>query len=680
MDFSTSQEFFVNMKHIPDPSSQEYDAFFQNELDKIENGFTVNGVYIDGWLYWHTNHWKINIDFEENKIIKRQLLTPYLRDNEWTIAEYRKKALEAKKGLVVVGSRRIAKSEWSSSIIARSATIFQGSENVIAAGNGPDLKLLADKIDRGLSNVHPYFIWYRVENDWKKQVTLGYKEKAGGIRRAFSSIFPRNLDDGNNTEAVAGITAYELIFEEIGKYPFLRCLEAAIPALTSPYGWRASPFFIGTGGAFEKGSDAESLFNDPEAYNFLAVEVKDEPKKYGLFIPGTYRMEAKQDCKLGEWLETEKGITVPKNSEIYNLHFQYSDVEKAKKTILEEREKAKRANNQEAYLKAVMYYPLTPAECFLTASHNMFNPENARIQKQKVLDNEIKGANIFLEHDGEKIVPKNTDKQPITEYPHKPNADKDCPIIVWEAPIPNAPRGLYVCGVDSFKESESKYSDSLGAVYIFKRIHSITDEKFQDMIVASYVAKPASKDKWNEQARLLIKWYNAIALVENDELSFIDYMKAQGDSMYLAKTPQFARQEMPNSNTLNREYGVSRSNARMREFLHGLLKRYLLHTVSREKDDQGSIIKEKLGIAQIFDLGLLDEIIKFDPDRNVDRIVAFELALAMANELDPISKITSVEDDPRRIHFFNKEKQKSSGIFSKSNTYYRKDKIKNLFK
>lgn len=676
----TSSEFFINMKSIPDVTSQEYEAFFKNELAKIENGFTVNGVHIDGWLYWYTNHWKIHkfIDDKQNKVTKRILGNPDFRDTEWIISEYRQKAREEKKGLIVVGSRRLGKSEISASIIGRSATIYEGSENVISAGNGPDLKLLSDKIDKGLNNVHPYFYWSRVENDWKKQVTLGYKERTTDVKRPFSTILPRNLDDGNNTEAVAGITAFEFIIEEIGKFPFLRCLEAAIPAFTSPYGWACSPFLIGTGGAFEKGDDAEKLFRDPEAYNFLAIEVKDEPKKYGLFIPGTYRMEAKENIKLGEWLEMEKDIKTPKKSELYNLDFQYSNIERAKIQILHDRELAKKANDQEAYLKTIMYYPLTPEECFLMASHNMFNATSARIQKQKVVENSLYGSAVFLEQDGEKIVHKSTDKQSIKDYPHKPNEDKDCPIMMWEPPIASAPRGVYVAGVDSYKTSEAKYSTSLGSVYIFKRMHDISGENYQDMIVASYVARPKDKDKWNEQARLLIKYYNAEALVENDEMSFIDYMISKNDQMYLVKTPQFARDQTPNSSTLSREYGVSRSNPRMREFFHDLLKRYLEHTVSIEKDDKGSIIKERIGVTQIYDTALLDEIAKFNPDGNFDRIVAFELALAMASQLDPIGKVSSLEDDPRRQYLFNKDKKKG-GLFAES-SYRRINKFKKLFK
>jgi hypothetical protein len=116
----------------------------------------------------------------------------------------------------------------------------------------------------------------------------------------------------------------------------------------------------------------------------------------------------------------------------------------------------------------------------------------------------------------------------------------------------------------------------------------------------------------------------------------------------------------------------------MRDFLHDLLKRYLEHTISVEHDENDNVIRERIGVSQIFDTALLDEIAKFNPDGNFDRIVAFELALAMSSQLDPIGKVRSLEDDPRRIAYFNKEKPTSS-IFQ--NTFTNKyKKIKSLFK
>src|SRR5688572_25045665 len=113
MSIITSPELYLNIKSIPDESSIEYDAFFKNELNKIEYGLTINGVYIPGWLYWHINHWTIYMDEEDpiNFSIKRKSGHPQLRDNEWMIAEYLTKAEKKRKALLVVASGRLEKSE-----------------------------------------------------------------------------------------------------------------------------------------------------------------------------------------------------------------------------------------------------------------------------------------------------------------------------------------------------------------------------------------------------------------------------------------------------------------------------------------------------------------------------------------------------------------------------------------
>lgn len=668
-------EFFINMKSIPDKTSREYDAFFEEELHKIEYGFTTNGIYIPGWLYWHTNHWKIYYDVEDkvNGVIKRKFDTPLLRDNEWEFAEVREEAIRRKMGLMVTGTRRYSKSEIEASVIGRSSTIYEGSENVIAAGNDKDLKLIADKIDKGLNGIHPYFRWTRIENDWKKQVTLGIKDK-DGARMPFSSILPRNLDDGHNTEAIAGITAKELVIDEGGKFLFLRCLEAAIPAFTSPFGWRCSPLIVCTGGSFEKGQDAEKLHLNPEAYNFLGLEMKEEGKKYSMFIPGTYRMEAKEDCKLGEWLSKEKGVNIPEKSELYNLSFQCKNEEKALSIIHAEREKAKQANDQEAYLKAIMYYPLTPEECFLTASFNMYNTDAARAQKNRLFSEGVTGSYVELYHDGEKIQHKFVDKKPILEYPIKANADKDVPIVIWEMPIKDPPFGLYTAGIDPYRQGQAKFSNSLGVVYIFKRVHNIFDEKAKNEIVACYAARPNEKSKWNEQARLLIKYYNARALCENDEISFIDYMISKGDEQYLEPEPQYLKSRIKNS-SVNRKYGIHRSAGEIRNHLDNTLKTYLDTVIKVDKDESGSVIKEYTGVYKIPDPALLDEIIKFNPDDNYDRIIASQLAISLGEYLNSTLGIIDESDGDRRMKSYQNIKKKSLFTNKQSFTTFNKRRL-----
>lgn len=103
--------------------------------------------------------------------------------------------------------------------------------------------------------------------------------------------------------------------------------------------------------------------------------------------------------------------------------------------------------------------------------------------------------------------------------------------------------------------------------------------------------------------------------------------------------------------------------------MHGLLKQYTEETLSRELSENGSIIKEVLGINRIFDYALLEEIIGFSEDANCDRIVALECALALCTELDPLyGSVGKTEEDPRFKAIFSKEKKQ--GMFSKVKTSF----------
>jgi hypothetical protein len=207
-------------------------------------------------------------------------------------------------------------------------------------------------------------------------------------------------------------------------------------------------------------------------------------------------------------------------------------------------------------------------------------------------------------------------------------------------------------------------------------MHDITGEKYQDMFVASYVARPDKKETWEEQARLLIKYYNARTLCENDDISFIEYMKAKGDAHYLEKQPQWLMEIVPNT-TVKREYGIHRSSQKIIDYLHNCLKKYLEETVLTEKDDAGNITKQILGVSKIFDPVLLEEVIQYNDQGNFDRIVAAELAIAQAYKMDPImGRVGGSGDDRVRAMFANKSK---NTLFSESRGLFNTQKRNKLF-
>ena len=662
------KDWYINQKRLPDRESAEYKPFFDFHREICLNGCMMNGVYINPFLYWHLNIWHTEVDvIDERGRIYQKYANPLLRDNEWVVTNEIDRAQQEKRGLVILGIRRFAKSVIEASYIGWGATFDENSQNVIAGLNAPDIKLITDKLDKGLNFLPEAWRWQRVEDNWKNQVTLGIKTK-GGERIPFSQILIRNLDEGNNEEAIAGTKPRKLIIDEIGKGNFLRGFQAAVPGFTTPYGWGCSPILTGTGGDMKRFMDAKTLMFDVDNFNFLTYNnEKDEKRVHGLFISYKYRMEAKEPSTLGAYLNQ------PADSDLHNVSMLVSNEQKAKETTESNLERLKKAGDRVAYLKEKMYYPIEVDDIFLNEDTNIFDIEAAKRQKFRLQQQERTGTPVILFHDEDRIKHEFTDKQPITNFPLKNSDLKDAPVVIYEFPMENPPYGLYVAGVDPYRQGQAAYSTSLGSVYIYKRMHDITSEKYQDMFVASYCARPDKKETWEEQARMLIKFYNARTLCENDDISFIEYMKAKGDAHYLEKQPDWLKEIVPGT-TVRREYGVHRSSDKIRDYLHNCLKKYMEEVIHRETDGDGNVTKEFRGVSKIFDPMLLEEIIQYNDQGNFDRIIAAELAIAQALKMDPILGKVGGSGDERLKALFRPNKKNQ--LFTESRGMFQRKKSK----
>jgi hypothetical protein len=657
------KDWYLNSKRVPDKLSEHYDEFYKYHKEICLRGCVMDGLFINPFLYWHLNFWNTEVDIlDEYNRISQKYSNPLLRDNEWIITNEIERAHEQRKGLVLLGVRRLAKSVIESSYIGWGATFDENSQNIIAGLNAPDIKLITDKLDKGLNFLPEAWRWQRVEDNWKAQVTLGIKTRAGE-RIPFSQILIRNLDGGANEEAIAGTKPRKLIIDEIGKGSFLRAFQAATPGFTTPFGWGCSPILVGTGGDMQSFQDAKGLMFDAANFNFLDYpDAKGGTRRHGLFLSNSFRMEGKDHSTLGAYLEK------PKESPLHQVPMLVSNKEKADKFLDDKLENLRQAGDRVAYLKEKMYYPKEVDDIFLNEDTNIFDIDAAKRQKARLLENERTGTPVILYDDGQGVKHEFTDKLPISNFPLKNSDMKDAPVVIYEFPISDPPYGLYVAGVDPYRQGKAAYSTSLGSVYIYKRMHALTGEKYQDMFVASYCARPEKKETWEEQARMLIKYYNARTLCENDEISFIDYMIAKGDSHYLEKQPAWLQEIVPNT-TVHRDFGIHRSAEKIRDFLHGCLKKYSEEVIHEEKDDDGLVISQTKGMAKIFDPVLLEEMIQYNETGNFDRIIAAELAIALAMKLNPMIGTIGGIGDPRINALFNKkEKLKlfapSSSMFS----------------
>lgn len=668
----TSKDWLVNQKILPDIESEEYEAFWDYQRDLCIQGCYIDGCFIPPELYWHLNIWKTMVDYTVEiggKIVVRdELRNPNLRDNEFIIFNAIDQAQREHKGLAIGGSRRLSKSTAMSSYLGYGATLDQNSQNVLVGTNSDDLKTMINMLDVGLNNVPPAFKWDRVEDNWKQQVTLGIK-KRNNEKIPFSRLIIRNVDGGNNEEAIAGTKPRRLVIDEAAKNPFLDAYQAAVPGFTTAEGILAcSPIVSFTGGNADKFADARKLMFDVAAYNFVEWQDEDNPRRtHGLFLGNKYRQDAKIDSTLGDYLHDKvdinlhrQDVDVNPKSELFSVPMKVSSEKKAEEILLNTLETLRKGNDKKKYLKEKMYFPIKVDDIFLNTNVNMFNVEAAKAQQNRLKElSTFKGYAVEMYHDGVEIKTKSSSKEIITEYPLKEQSP-DAPVCIWEHPIPHPPKFLYLFGCDPYRFGKAHYSDSLGAIYIYKRIHNITGEGFQNMLVASYVARPETKEEWYEQARLLIKYYNAYGLVENDEPSFIEYMKSKKEAeIYLAPAPKI-QQTLVQKSTLTRDFGISRSSKNVRSYLHSLLKGYMDDPLQNDYDEDGNPINTVSGVTRLLDHSLLEEIINFDDDANVDRIVAFECALCLAADLEMQMGAAQNTSDPRLKGFYQPNKVNST--------------------
>lgn len=662
----TSPELFINMKSYPtNPDSDEYFDFWEAEKEKCRNGVTINGVYISGWLYWHINHWRIWIDGELDEWgeIPRISSTPQLRDNEWLLAEAEFNAKMERKGLIICGSRQFGKSEFIASYTARTALLFEGSQNVVVGSNSDDLATITSKIDYGLLNCSPYFRMPRITRNWDDgEVLLGYKDGKND-NHLWSTFWVRNTQDGRRTEVTAGTTMKSLIYDEIGKAPFKKSFIASKPALLSKHGWRCIPILVGTGGAFDKGNDAESIFNDPGSQNLLEFPHSTKPGvKVGLFVPGTYRQDAKKETTLSEFLGLEKGTEL-------DIPMQVRDIPKAMQIIEDNLKAAKRDPDPTIYLKEKAYYPLEEEDMFIPITETVFPIDLLQGQLEFINQNHIQSECVELYKDREgKIRHKPTTKVPVTTFPIKPSDNNEGVVQIWEYPVIDAPPGLYTAGMDPYKFSQAVYSDSLGALYIYKRVHDLSGEGWRNMVVACYVGRPKEINKWHETARLLLDFYNCKVLCENQDMSFINHCLAKNDAFkYLERTPSFLDEIHPNS-TVNRVYGIHMTND-IKGYLIGRIIEYLTEVIDVEYDDQGNKVKERLGVTRILDPMLIKELMKYAKKGNFDRVISFGLTLAMAKNMDPVYNVTDKVDN--RYEAYNNIAKRKKTLFTQTRNPFR---------
>ena len=466
--------------------------------------------------------------------------------------------------------------------------------------------------------------WYRPSNPekvllWQQQieVKVGNRKTHKGLK---SKIQGASFEK-NATTGVGGPTTY-FFHEEAGIAPkMMETYEYLRPAMSS--GMMTTGMFIAAGsvGDLDQCIPLKEMVLNPTDNDIYAVKTNlldadGTEGLSGLFIPEQWSMPP------------------------YIDDYGNSLVEEALEAIMNERAEWKLKLNPEQYQLRISQKPTNIAEGFAYRKESIFPQGIIQRQLKRIEDKEYHYEHIELERTHEGIKAKRTSKLPISTFPvDKKMVDKSGCLVVWERPVKNPEWGAYYASIDPVSEGKTTTSDSLCSIYVYKNAVEITRETPEgtehiiekDKIVAAWCGRYDDVNKTHEQLQLIIEWYNAWTVVENNISLFIQYMISKKKQKYLVPKQQilFLKDLGSNANVFQ-EYGWKNTGVLFKTHLISYAIEFLREEIDADLDEHGNTISSTLGIERIPDPMLLKEMLAYQPGVNVDRLVSFAALIAFA--------------------------------------------------
>lgn len=639
----TSKEFFINMRESDIPKWNYKKNYFEQdpvvlqfwteEYNKIKQGITINGYFIHPWLYFHLNFFKTPIPQQDGT---EPNVNPPLRDNEWFFAENLKEAISKEypdfysRALLIYGTRRFGKSVILASLAHwRTITKFNSFGSIIG-GTSSDLNALTSKIKTSLTYIDRPFKLDTLKQNWENGETDFGIKKTNTESVLFSKLIVQNLEEGatkGSSQKTAGLAPSVSIYDEIGKYPFLKPYLAALPSFKTPYGFKCVTVLAGTGGEADLSRDAMDVLSNPEVYdlqpmNWDLLENKIDPEEitwkrrtFATFFPGQMAYEEgfiKLKNKFSDFVGVEHEQLDKIDIHTTNWKSNREYLERKDK----EAENTKGARGKLLQQQRKVQYPKDPEDCFLSSQTNPFPVEEAIRRKEYLLQSGEwdRRRVIYLDDNGK--LKSEISNMPLAEYPHK-GGIIDAPLLIFED-IPETPPvdNLYIASFDDVKQDDSD-TDSLISFQIWK--NDAFNDEWAGRLVLSWTLRPGNRKKMYEKWLLLQRAYNAKAFPENEDMGYKTFLEGKHlEDVWLIKGMDFTATMDINSNN-KRLYGWTPKQSK--KVLMSIFKDKMDDPVVVTEDSEGNPL-ELRGVQMINDIGMLDEIIYYKEDANVDRLSA----------------------------------------------------------
>lgn len=619
---------YTFLRPNPNPNS-EYRKIFDEEKRRCREGYVreSDGEWVTGYMYWYMNYCPIMLTSIENGSARADRVEdfPETWEGIYLRFHYLDQARKSGKHAIELARRGCSKSYSLASIMAknlilgesekakkRNMTVLTAYQKEYLGGKDGTLSKFEPMIDFIADNTE--FPRLRLSSSLNDMTwIMGYKDENGRKKGSLNTVI--GVSSKDDEDKLRGKRGY-ILFEEMGSFPNLISIYNTVR-----YGVEEGDYTFGliylVGTAAENASDfssAKELLYSASGYNIYDVpNVYDRPKqgksRFGFFFPSYMN---RKGCY------NKNGV---------------SDVVKALLQIIKKRYDTKyNSIDPKTVLRVIAEMPITPAEAIIKVK-NAYFPVQALTERLQQLDtdpnafSDVYVADLFLDKGvNVKYVPSNN--TPIREYPINGNAEFGA-IELYELPQKNSEDKVYdnryIIGHDPVDNDQAE-SSSLSSTFVL--------DLFTDRIVAEYTGRQSFADENYEIVRLLCIFYNAKCMYESNKKGIFSYFSKMSSTHLLADTPEYLRdkQLVKYSSFGSNAKGVNAS-APINNFANGLIRDWLMKPVpwTITENNEEKIVM----VPNLFTLrcrALIQELIAFSPEINVDRIRALGMLMIYREE------------------------------------------------
>jgi len=636
-EFSREAERFIATgRYCDDPDeSPGWIAYWQEQLNRCINGYSVGGTKITGDHYFYLNFCRIKLTQQDHEVVNkkkagRKIITfPDFWDGDYDYfwvkeiarngispEEYKKlnlsiqikpDSLSGGKHIIIAKARRKGYSYKNGAIVANKYNTERNSLSLICAF---DKKYLYPKGTMGM--VLDYINFINEATGWTKKRDVVNKQEHLRASYKYTTHDGAILEKGYKSEVIAisfkdnpdagrGKDASLILLEEAGKFPNLKASYASLkPTVEDGVTTTGQIVIFGTGGEGEVNwVDFEDMFYNPDSYNLIAFENQwDENARTscGFYVPD-YRNKPGFIDKHGNSIEKEA-----------------KDYEQAKRDDLQ-----KKAKDKKLLDRHIVEYPFCPKETFLRIKGNIFPGADLQRQLAK-LETENDDKNYWL---GELVLSEqhpyvawkpNTTLTPLLNFPLKRGQDTTGCVILYEPPFEiedQVPDNMYIAATDPYRQDEASDSPSVGSTIVYNRLTK--------RIVAEYTARPETAKDYYEVVRRLLVYYNAPCLYENEVKGMFDYFEFKNCLYLLADEPTELIRDVIKDSHVTRKKGIHMTKE-LKAYGENLIKTWLIEPV----DDLDMNI---LNMHKLRSQPMIKELIAYNPDNNFDRVSALMILM-----------------------------------------------------